>query len=90
MECGALHQLHRVKHPPLVIESQIVNGHDIRMRELAEHPSFLQKALFLLFARLAAQHHLHRHAAPKFLVAGIQHRAHATASNLAAGTILGS
>ena len=59
------------------------------MRELPEHAGFLEKTLLLLVAGLAAQHHLERDVAPELGVARGKDRAHATAGNLATGTIGG-
>lgn len=83
----ALHEFHRVEEPSLLVGAHVVNGHDVRMRELPEHAGLLQETLFLLLAGLPAQHHLHRHTAPKLRVPRVQHGPHAAARDLTTGTV---
>jgi hypothetical protein len=88
LERAALHQLHRVEAPALLVAAHVVDGHDVRVREPREPQRLAQEALPRDLVLLGGfEQDFHRHLAVERLVIGFEDCAHAAARDLAAHEI---
>lgn len=83
LQRAAFDELHRVEQRQAVLPHDVVDGHDVRMRELREHLGLAQKALPHAGVRIRfQQHHLDGHGAVQLPIPSLQHTAHAAAGDL--------
>jgi len=82
-----LDHFHGVENLIVFIDAQFVEGHDIRMFELAGNLRFLDEAHQCLRPGIR-QHHFHRDGAPRRRLVGIEDRAHSALGNEAADLVL--
>ena len=89
LQRAALHELHRVKRAALVVRTEVVDRHDVRMRQLREHGGLAHEApAFLLRGRRPELHHLERDGAGELRVVHLHHMAHAPAPDEFAHAVL--
>ena len=80
LERDALHIFHRVKRLAMLIGSEFVHGHDIRVLELTGELRFVHKTQHVFPRKLIVRfHHLHRYRPPDAEIAPLHHHAHPTA-----------
>ena len=89
LERAALHELHRVEKRRSIFPHDVVDGHDVRMRELREHLGLAQETQAHLRVGIrAGVHDFHGDGAREFRILRGENAAHAAARDLGADAVI--
>ena len=89
LQGAALDELHRVEQRHAVLPHDVVNRHNVGMRQLCEHLSFAQETGAHVGVRIGLQQHdLDGHGAVELAVGRLQHTAHAAGGDLLAESVV--